>query len=171
MPSNNNVDHFDLVKRWEGLNFGLLRIDELDIKILNLLIKNCRYSNIKIAKMLNSSEATIRRRIRRLEKQKIIQRYEAHINFATVENPVKAYYSFNVQKEYRARILRRLCQNPRSLVVYATGGEFQCLFVMLFTNIEEYQQFTDRFLKYKGIKDTNVQVVVESLKGDIWSRT
>ena len=50
-------------------------MDKLDLKLLELLGKNCRLSNSTIAKALNLSKDTVRNRIRGLENNKIITHY------------------------------------------------------------------------------------------------
>ena len=42
------------------------KIDDLDLDIINLLERDGRFHNTELAKRLNSSEATIRKRIKRL---------------------------------------------------------------------------------------------------------
>ena len=50
-------------------------LDGLDIKIIDLLIRNCRISNRKIAKVTGVSESTIRRRIKRMFDERFIEKF------------------------------------------------------------------------------------------------
>src|SRR3989344_1797998 len=50
-------------------------MDKLDLKLLELLGKNCRLSNSTIAKALNLSKDTVRNRIKNLKNNKIITHY------------------------------------------------------------------------------------------------
>lgn len=57
----------------------LVSLDETEIKLLQLLSKNARYSVIELAKRAGITENTIRAKIKRLEKDGIIQTYSAII--------------------------------------------------------------------------------------------
>mgnify|MGYP001562636495 FL=1 len=53
----------------------LIKHDEIDIKILNLISSNARIPIVEISKKLNMPERTVAFRIKQLEKKKIIQGY------------------------------------------------------------------------------------------------
>jgi len=57
-----------------------LKYDNVDLEILNLISSNARIPVIEISRKLNIPERTIAFRIRRLEKNKIIQGYRALLN-------------------------------------------------------------------------------------------
>ncbi|AGK61197.1 Transcriptional regulator [Archaeoglobus sulfaticallidus PM70-1] len=56
-----------------------MEIDEIDIKILNILKENSRISFTEIAKNLNITRQTVKSRIERLEKDGIIKRYTIEV--------------------------------------------------------------------------------------------
>lgn len=67
----------------QTLSFGkseLVKHDEIDLKILNLISSNARIPIIEISKKLNMPERTVAFRIKQLEKKKIIQGYRALFN-------------------------------------------------------------------------------------------
>lgn len=57
----------------------LVSLDEIELGVLNLLSKDARLPIVEIAKKLEVTENTIRAKIKRLEKDKIIQTYAAII--------------------------------------------------------------------------------------------
>ena len=91
IKSKKSDKKWELARRWEGLDLDLLPIDSLDVKILCILREDSRTSNAEIARMLETSEATIRRRIRGMIDKGIIVGFSTFINYALIENPVKAY--------------------------------------------------------------------------------
>lgn len=67
----------------QTLSFGkseLIKHDEIDLKILNLISSNARIPVIELSRKLNIPERTVAFRIRQLEKKKIIQGYRALFN-------------------------------------------------------------------------------------------
>ncbi|MHA1835102.1 MAG: Lrp/AsnC family transcriptional regulator, partial [Candidatus Baldrarchaeia archaeon] len=57
-----------------------MKLDEKDIKILNLIQENCKLTAREIAKRINSPITTVFARIKRLEKRGIIKGYKAILN-------------------------------------------------------------------------------------------
>ncbi len=57
------------------------QIDTLDYAIISLLFKNARESLVQIAVKLESNVETIRQRIKKLQKQGIIQKFSAQLDF------------------------------------------------------------------------------------------
>lgn len=67
--------------------------DELDLKILRLLSKNARMPLIDLTEKLKTPERTIAFRIKRLEKNKIIQGYRANLSY---EKLGVEYFKLNI---------------------------------------------------------------------------
>jgi DNA-binding Lrp family transcriptional regulator len=147
----------------------VLPIDPLDLEILGKLVKDSRKTNIGIAKELSVSEATVRNRIRKMEKIGLIRGYSAKVNFRLMENPVKAYVTVKVRSEHRRKVTRQLARHPRTIAVYKLAGESDIMAVMLFPSTKEYQDFEDRHPTVKGARSVTMQVVISPYKGVVWS--
>ena len=50
----------ELAKVWKG--FVMVKLDELDLKIVDVLQENARTTNADVAKLVGSTEPTVRRR-------------------------------------------------------------------------------------------------------------
>ncbi len=162
------VNH-DLIKRWEGLDLDLLPIDTLDVKILCILRDNSRTSNAEIARILKTSEATIRRRIKGMLDKGIIAGFSTYINYSLVENPVKAYIHLKVRIEVMKRVVDELSKHDMLLALYRVTGEFDLLCVTLFSSIAGLHEFLDYFLSIDGIIESNTQIVMKAHKGVPWT--
>jgi len=156
-------------ERWKDLDFRFLKIDERDLKLLDMLMEDSRRSNVDLAKDLEVSEATVRKRIKHLEDVGIITGYSANVDFGVVENPVKAYLVMKVDRAQRLGVIRRICQHPRSLAVYRTAGEDDILAVMLFRDADEFQDFSDRHTMIEGVRNASIHVVLTPCKGSVSS--
>ncbi len=162
-------DHMQLAERWKGLDLRLLPIDEVDVRILSKLRENARMSNVKIARDLAISEATVRRRIQALEEKGIIQGYSCYLNYQLIENPVKAYVHLAVDAAHRERVVSRICAHSRAVAVYRVTGDHDVLCVMLFIDMSELHEFLDRHLQMEGILDVQTQIVMSPYKGVPWT--
>ncbi len=88
------------------------KLDDIDIKILQLLIKNSRIPTIDIAKELKSTVTTIRSRIKNLIKEEVILRYTILIDWRKI-----GYQSYIVEinlKNYSKKheIIAYVRKNP-----------------------------------------------------------
>src|SRR3989338_1366766 len=64
--------------------FSHFEIDSIDGRILSILAKNSRASLVKIAKKLGISDKTVKYRIKRLEKNKVILGYMVVLDYAKI---------------------------------------------------------------------------------------
>jgi Lrp/AsnC family leucine-responsive transcriptional regulator len=162
-------DKSGLAKRWDGLDLDLLPIDEMDVKILDILRDNSRVSNAEIARLLKTSEATIRRRIRTLVEKGIIAGFSTYINYSLIENPVKAYIHLKISTEQMEKIIKRLKSHDMLLALYRVSGEYDILCVTLFSSMGNLHEFIDYFLGIDGIIESNTQIVMKAHKGVPWT--
>jgi DNA-binding Lrp family transcriptional regulator len=159
----------DLAKRWEGMDLDLLPIDTMDVRLLDILRDNSRTSNAEIARMLATSEATIRRRIRSLIDKGIIAGFSTYINYSLIENPVKAYIHLKIRTEKMDYVIEKIKSHDMLLGLYRVAGEYDILCVTLFSSMNGLHEFIDYFLGVDGIIETNTQIVMKAHKGVPWT--
>jgi len=159
----------EIYERWKGLDLKMLPIDRTDILILCELRENARMSNSEVAKKLNVTEATVRRRIKNLIEKGIILRFSIHIDYRLIENTVKAYIHVKTVTDKLDMVVRHLTDHNRVVAVYRVTGEYDLLVVALFVGMTELQEFIDTFLKTDGIKETDTQIVMSAHKGVPWT--
>lgn len=158
-----------LARRWEGLDLDLLPIDSLDVSILDILRDNSRISNAEIARILKTSEATIRRRIKSMIDKGIIEGFSTYINYSLIENPVKAYIHLKIRTEKMDAVVDRIKSHDMLLALYRVAGEYDILCVTLFSSMNGLHEFIDYFLEIDGIIETNTQIVMKAHKGVPWT--
>lgn len=62
-----------------------MKLDDLDLKILSLLIDDSRISHRKIARKINISTPTVSSKIKVLEQLRLIKKYTAELDFIKLE--------------------------------------------------------------------------------------
>ncbi len=167
--SKKQLANSELSRRWDGLNLDLLPIDSLDVSILDILRENSRTSNAEIARMLETSEATIRRRIKSMTDKGIIEGFSTYINYSLIENPVKAYIHIKVRTERMEVVVEKIKSHDMLLALYRVAGEYDLLCVTLFSSMTGLHEFIDYFLGVDGIIETNTQIVMKAHKGVPWT--
>lgn len=166
---NKETAKCELAKRWDGLDLDLLPIDSLDVSILCILRDNSRASNAEIARMLSTSEATIRRRIKGMMDKGIIEGFSTYINYSLIENPVKAYVHLKIRTELMEDVIDKIRAHEMLLALYRVTGEYDLLCVTLFSSMTGLHEFLDYFLGVDGIIETNTQIVMKAHKGVPWT--
>ncbi len=149
----------DLMNRWKGMDKILPQVDDLDLSILCALKENARISNSELAKILNVSETTIRRRIKNMEEKGIIRGYTALINFYVIENSIKAFIYLKVDKRNLGDVVKALMNERRVVTLYRILGDYDLLCEGLFLSMKELQEFVDKNLKIPGIISTVTHIV------------
>ncbi len=158
----------DLAERWSHINPALLPLDEIDLAILCYLRNDSRTPNIEIAKALNISEATVRRRIKELQERKIILGFSVLVNIPAVENSIKAYTYIKVEPDKIENVAESIAKNSRIISLYRVVGEYDLLAEGLFLSMKELQEFIDTDLKREGIKQQVTHVVAKGYKSNPW---
>ena len=143
-------------------------MDELDKKIICFLRYNARMTNAEIAKLLKTSEATVRRRISELIKKKIIIGFSALVDLQAVENSIKVYMKIDVEPTEIENVAGVLDDNMNILSLYRRGGESQILGEALFLNMESLQDFEDSTPKIPGVIRVETMIVSKAYRKNPW---
>tara|TARA_Y100000310_G_scaffold244810_1_gene249692 strand:- start:283 stop:1248 length:966 start_codon:yes stop_codon:yes gene_type:complete len=102
-------------------------IDEIDRKILSLIVANARMPSIEMAKKLHVTEGTIRQRLKKLEKNKVILRYVAFLDTAKFGmHYIKLHFHTKNINEKKLRVIREFAHlHPNILYGNdSVGGHF-----------------------------------------------
>ncbi len=126
-------------------------IDLLDEKILELLRINSRFTNKAIAKVINVSEGTVRRRIKSLQERNVISRF-------TIETTElkEAIILSRYDPSSKTGILQEL--KKISARVYEIAGKSDMAIMVSYRNLVELNEFIDRIREIKGIKNTETMI-------------
>lgn len=139
-------------------------MDHTDAKIIKLLQEDGRMPNTAIASRLSIAEATVRKRIDRLVREKVI-RVRAWVD------PLKIGYHLNVSIEIRVNppdienVAERLAAVPEIYFLGICLGAFDILATaILRSNEDMYEFLTKRLTKVPGITHTASTIVIRVVK-------
>jgi DNA-binding Lrp family transcriptional regulator len=139
-------------------------IDSMDAELIQILLENGRLSNVEIASMLKTSEATIRRRIQTLKDRGFIRGFTALLDYKRFGHVIMAHVFIQVKKKYLEKMANIMVEMENSCTVYRVIGEYNLSSVMVFKNIAELQEFLDRFSESEGIDKLNYLLATASYK-------
>jgi Lrp/AsnC family transcriptional regulator for asnA, asnC and gidA len=142
-----------------------MAIDLLDSQLIDLLMQNANASSADLARQLNVSSSTVRRRIKSLLKQGII-RITAVPNLEKVGLPVVAFISLEVSHEKIKSVLEALSQYPQAAWVGATSGRFNVRTVWWVSSTEElFRLLESEIGKIEGIIRSETSICLQIEKG------
>ena len=97
-------------------------LDELDQKIIRLLIENARISYSDIGEETGISRVAVKARIQALEKRGVIEEYTTIINPQKISGAVSCYFDIETKPEYLAQLTDILYKNDTVTQIYRVTG-------------------------------------------------
>ena len=97
-------------------------LDELDQKIIRLLIENARISYSDIGEETGISRVAVKARIQALEKRGVIEEYTTIINPQKISGAVSCYFEIETKPEYLAQVTDILYKNDTVSQIYRVSG-------------------------------------------------
>lgn len=147
----------------------MLGVDETSGKILDLLTKNSRISNVEVAKEVGISEATVRRKITEMVEMGIIKGFITLVNCEEKKNCIKVFIRLKVDNGKLAEVAPEIAQDRHVVALYRMNGEYNLLCEVMFKSIIDLQEFIDELTKGNGVLDVVFENVVGSYKECIWT--
>ncbi len=139
--------------------------DSLDERLISLLEQDARQSSEALAKQLNVSSSTIRRRIDNLVKQGML-RFAALTEPTKVGFPVRALIAFNVAHERLNEFMEGLGSKPEVKGLCVTTGRFDVMALIWFASTDDLFRFMQSEVsKLEGVRNTESFICLHVEKG------
>jgi DNA-binding Lrp family transcriptional regulator len=139
------------------------KIDEIDKRLLFELDRNARQSYPQLARRLGASKDVVRYRMRRLEKEGVINGYYALIDFSKVGySLIRVYLRLQqMVPEQEEQLISDLVRNKNTLQVYKTDGPWDIAMGILARSFEEFYALWEQFeLKYrKNVLERSIAIL------------
>ncbi|MDV2468199.1 Lrp/AsnC ligand binding domain-containing protein [Acinetobacter chinensis] len=146
----------------------ILSLDRTDIKILDILQKDGRISNTRLAEMVNLSATAVLARVQKLSKDGFITGYEARLNPEMLNAAFVVFVEIlldkttpNVLEEFSDAVL----QHPEIVECHMISGGFDFVVKIRCANMEEFRKISGQVLwQLPGVKETRSYPVMEVIK-------
>ena len=130
----------------------MAKVDKIDQNILSELSKDSSISIPKLAKKINVNSSVVYSRIKRLLKNKLIERFTIEINNKKIGYGVKSLTGINMDSKQRDNIIQELFKIPGVREVSEVTGRFDILVTMYAENLNDmYGIVSDNIGKIDGI--------------------
>ena len=97
-------------------------LDELDQKIIQLLIENARISYSDIGEKIGISRVAVKARIQSLEKKGVIEEYTTIINPQKISGAVSCYFEIETKPDNLSQVTNILYKNDTVTQIYRVTG-------------------------------------------------
>ena len=141
-----------------------MSVDVLDLKIIRSLNENARKPYCTIAKELDVSDATVRKRVKRMLENGIIKKFNLLIDYRMIGKIVKAFIGLRVAPGMLNNVVSHLEENADVTVLYRTTGNDELFAEVVFKDMEELKTFREKELDLEGITYSEVTVVIGPYK-------
>ena len=98
-------------------------LDELDQRIVRLLIENARMSYSDIGQQVGISRVAVKARIQALEQRGIIEEYTTIINPQKISGAVSCYFEIETQPDSFGKVVELLNDNETITQIYRVTGK------------------------------------------------
>ncbi len=143
-------------------------LDELDMKLIIELQKDCRNSLLEIAKNVDAPYSTVHYRVTRLEKKKIISGYSARIDLSKLGLDYMAVISIwtEFEPEHIHKIGEQLSNISGVWAVYDCLGGVDFFVLARTGNKQQILNILDKMMEIKGITRVSTHITVKIVKED-----
>ena len=140
--------------------------DDIDLKILHLLLKDGRISHTAIAKETNLSGPSVYARVQRMEREGVIKGYTALLNPKKVGRELAAFVRIRTQTPgYDSEAFERFLQEEEQILeCHDVDGEDCYILKVRTASTQSLQKLLATIRSFPGITRTVTTIALETLK-------
>ena len=140
-------------------------LDDLDKKIVELLIKNARMSYSEIGQKTGISRVAVKMRVQALEKRGIIEEYTAVINPQKLGGAVSCYFEIETLPKALNEVAEKLRMNDTVTQIYRVSGKSKLHVHAVASSNEEMEEFISQVIdRLEGVKECSSNVIFSHFK-------
>ena len=146
------------------------QIDNIDLKILNILSSNAKMPYTEVAKKVFVSGGTVHVGMRKLEKMGVVRGTKLDIDYARLGYNISCYMGIYLEKSYLYKnAVDSLKRIPEVVEIHAITGQYTIFIKILCKDTPHFREILDtKIHKVKGITRTeSFMSIEETLKGSI----
>lgn len=139
-------------------------MDIIDQKILELLKENGRMSFNEISENINKTEATVRRRVKKLLEEGIIKRFTVEYE---IDSRQKVYATIKIEPDFKEikRILKELSKIDEISNIWRLSGDCGLLLKVDLDSIDKFNPLIeDKISQIIGIKIIETCFITDIIK-------
>lgn len=145
-----------------------MQLDPTDKKLINLLQNDSKQTTKQLSLQLNLSVTAIYERIKKLEKENVINKYVAIINKNKIEKSFLVFCHLKLiqhSREYVTTFEREILKLEEVSECFHVSGDFDYILKIYVKDMEEYRNFmVSKLTAIKYIGSTHSIFAIEQVK-------
>lgn len=145
-------------------------MDDLDIKIINIISNNARVSHEEISRILHISRQAIHQRIKKLEESGVIKGYKSIIDWTKLGEGTKAYIYVKVNmSNYKEDIQQYINIDIPNVFIeecQRIHGDWCIVIKVRAKSTSDITNFIDQLWKVKSTIDTSTTFILSTIIED-----
>ncbi len=137
--------------------------DKIDENILNALVGNSRLSCREIAKKTGVSAVTVLKRLKRLEKDKVIIGYSANLDYEKLGFDIDVIIKARIAKGKLLEVEKKIASHPGVTAVYDVTGQFDAIIIAKFRTRKQMDQFLKKIQTYEFVERTETSLILNTV--------
>ncbi|MHB8632668.1 MAG: Lrp/AsnC family transcriptional regulator [Thermoplasmatota archaeon] len=138
--------------------------DDLDRRILGVLMGDAQTPFRQIANASGTTVGTVHNRIKRMRAEGVIKRFLPEIDATKLGFGICALIELKIVGGHLAQAQHELAQDPHIVAVYDVTGEMDTLFIGKFRDTSDLDRFVKGTLQHPHVKETRTRLVLNVVK-------
>ncbi len=145
---------------------GTSNVDEMDLKIIEMLEADARVSFREISKRLGISEGTVYNRVKRLQDEGIIKGYSAKVDPTKLGMDLTAVIGLRVAGGHLVEVEEEVSKMKGVCCVYDVTGGYDAIVIARFRSRADLNSFIKGILSNPHVERSVTHVVLNTIKED-----
>jgi Lrp/AsnC family transcriptional regulator for asnA, asnC and gidA len=144
----------------------MIKLDQKDYVILDVLRENSSLSMQNIAKKTGIPVATVHNRIKKMRAEGVIKKYTVEIDKAKLGRPMSVFIAVKAgPKADHAAMLREICRHELVEEGAVIAGQFDLIFKIRAKGMEDLNSFVLQYLrKSDSVVDTSTMIAYQLIE-------
>ena len=142
--------------------------DAIDIKLLTFLQQDSKQTNKELSNKLNLSVTAVYERIRKLEREGVIDKYVALLNKEKIDKSFVAFCHIKLvqhSQDYVVKFEREVANLKEVLECFHISGDYDYLLKVMVSDMEDFREFmVNKLTTINHIGSTHSMFVINEVK-------
>ncbi len=144
-----------------------IRVDDIDRKILAILVNDARISYSTLSEQVGLSRVSVKERVSELKRKGVIERFTVQIPAKHLGKPLPVFFDIKFSPECLENAAQTITDHPDIVIVYQMSGLNALHVHGFFADIDEVSTFVNAYVsKIPGVQGIASEFLFKRYKSD-----
>ncbi len=146
-------------------NHEQVKMDSIDRKIIEILIRDARISYSDLAKQVGLSRVRVKDRVVELQQKGVIEEFTIQVPAKYLGKPLPVFFDILISPEQLEKAAETISQHQDIVIVYQMSGRNALHTHGFFSDIDDVSDFINTFLSIiPGVKNIETEFLLRRFK-------